>query len=392
MDILAIGLISYFILDKQQTGGASNITINKITQLTKKYIKENKLPDTFILELTGDHRLQNKLNKLYKNLLKRKQIGGAGKNGKDKDLCPICTDPLIDDLMKLPCRHIFHTGCIEEWFERSNRCPLCNQTSGRPLPQAVVNQQEQEQEQELMGLFNQLPQEPRLELVRQYYRHQQMETPAWSQPTNTTRTIARRRTLEREQRERETYYGGLIVFTFLIILYTIIYNQTGDGRGYRGRPKPKRQLNRTFYKQVQKKRKRKMKKQIKFNKAQEKRAALAYEYVNKMVENKKQVTPTISRSGNAVYFIKKARAAAKKGNYVDATLYSLMALTIFMAYSPHADPEIHSVKLNTLSLGPIMSDPNVHLRWHQIKPKKERQLTRREKRALDKTGVNLNKM
>ena len=34
MDILAIGLISYFILDKQQTGGASNITIHKIKTLS----------------------------------------------------------------------------------------------------------------------------------------------------------------------------------------------------------------------------------------------------------------------------------------------------------------------------------------------------------------------
>jgi hypothetical protein len=43
--------------------------------------------------------------------------------------CPVCietfgTTPLTE-LLQLPCRHRYHSNCINSWFERRDTCPLC---------------------------------------------------------------------------------------------------------------------------------------------------------------------------------------------------------------------------------------------------------------------------
>ena len=42
-----------------------------------------------------------------------------------QEVCSICHDNLSDDLVKLPCGHIFHSDCILEWFKKKNNCPYC---------------------------------------------------------------------------------------------------------------------------------------------------------------------------------------------------------------------------------------------------------------------------
>lgn len=41
--------------------------------------------------------------------------------------CPICTEPLENDVTTLECGHAFHTKCIIRWFRRGNSaaCPMC---------------------------------------------------------------------------------------------------------------------------------------------------------------------------------------------------------------------------------------------------------------------------
>ena len=41
------------------------------------------------------------------------------------DLCSICRELLGRRVTRLPCRHEFHSGCIEGWFLHSSVCPLC---------------------------------------------------------------------------------------------------------------------------------------------------------------------------------------------------------------------------------------------------------------------------
>jgi hypothetical protein len=44
----------------------------------------------------------------------------------DKE-CAVCKDDLSPgtEVLKLPCRHIFHHECIFTWLEKHNNCPMC---------------------------------------------------------------------------------------------------------------------------------------------------------------------------------------------------------------------------------------------------------------------------
>ncbi|KDP23250.1 hypothetical protein JCGZ_23083 [Jatropha curcas] len=45
----------------------------------------------------------------------------------DEDVCPTCLDDYTPDNPKITtrCSHHFHLGCIYEWLERSENCPIC---------------------------------------------------------------------------------------------------------------------------------------------------------------------------------------------------------------------------------------------------------------------------
>ncbi|KAJ6837488.1 E3 ubiquitin-protein ligase-like [Iris pallida] len=55
---------------------------------------------------------------------------GAGYNmatSEDEDICPTCLDEYTSENPKIltKCSHHFHLGCIYEWMERSDYCPIC---------------------------------------------------------------------------------------------------------------------------------------------------------------------------------------------------------------------------------------------------------------------------
>ena len=45
----------------------------------------------------------------------------------DDKNCSICLDDFKDEdeVYQLKCSHVFHKSCFDEWFKRSNKCPLC---------------------------------------------------------------------------------------------------------------------------------------------------------------------------------------------------------------------------------------------------------------------------
>ena len=46
--------------------------------------------------------------------------------------CPICSEPLTQDVRVLRCGHRFHNECIESWLTSHNSCPLCRRPIVEP--------------------------------------------------------------------------------------------------------------------------------------------------------------------------------------------------------------------------------------------------------------------
>ncbi|KAI8526732.1 hypothetical protein RHMOL_Rhmol12G0018700 [Rhododendron molle] len=48
-------------------------------------------------------------------------------SGEEEDVCPTCLDDYTLENPKITakCSHHFHLGCIYEWMERSESCPIC---------------------------------------------------------------------------------------------------------------------------------------------------------------------------------------------------------------------------------------------------------------------------
>ncbi|KAK9276462.1 hypothetical protein L1049_005995 [Liquidambar formosana] len=48
-------------------------------------------------------------------------------SSEDEDVCPTCLDEYTPENPKITtrCSHHFHLGCIYEWMERSESCPIC---------------------------------------------------------------------------------------------------------------------------------------------------------------------------------------------------------------------------------------------------------------------------
>ncbi|XVF44305.1 hypothetical protein PTKIN_Ptkin02bG0109900 [Pterospermum kingtungense] len=48
-------------------------------------------------------------------------------SSEDEDVCPTCLDEYTPENPKITalCSHHFHLGCIYEWLERSESCPIC---------------------------------------------------------------------------------------------------------------------------------------------------------------------------------------------------------------------------------------------------------------------------
>lgn len=69
---------------------------------------------------------------------------------REKTNCPICLDPIQPGLMEvsvLPCRHMFHTECIDPWFSTNRECPTCRISpsdipSNTELPSISTSNQE----------------------------------------------------------------------------------------------------------------------------------------------------------------------------------------------------------------------------------------------------------
>uniref|UniRef100_A0A2P2K8D9 RING-type E3 ubiquitin transferase n=2 Tax=Rhizophora mucronata TaxID=61149 RepID=A0A2P2K8D9_RHIMU len=56
-------------------------------------------------------------------------VGYIYSSSEDEDVCPTCLEEYTSENPKImtKCSHHFHLGCIYEWMERSDSCPVCGQ-------------------------------------------------------------------------------------------------------------------------------------------------------------------------------------------------------------------------------------------------------------------------
>ncbi|KAL6324618.1 hypothetical protein AAG906_013431 [Vitis piasezkii] len=54
-------------------------------------------------------------------------LGFIYSSSEDEDVCPTCLEEYTPENPKImtKCSHHFHLGCIYEWMERSETCPVC---------------------------------------------------------------------------------------------------------------------------------------------------------------------------------------------------------------------------------------------------------------------------
>nr|5D0M_C Chain C, RING finger protein 165 [Homo sapiens] len=50
-----------------------------------------------------------------------------GEESDTDEKCTICLSMLEDgeDVRRLPCAHLFHQLCVDQWLAMSKKCPIC---------------------------------------------------------------------------------------------------------------------------------------------------------------------------------------------------------------------------------------------------------------------------
>lgn len=67
------------------------------------------------------------MGSVSKGLSKDKIAKLPRKNYEQGQICCICLEEGLNEMMILPCKHCFHDGCIGEWLEKEKVCPNCKQ-------------------------------------------------------------------------------------------------------------------------------------------------------------------------------------------------------------------------------------------------------------------------
>ncbi|KAL3640216.1 hypothetical protein CASFOL_011787 [Castilleja foliolosa] len=86
-------------------------------------------------DFTCDEESEEYNSKLQLKLSKAEPATGFAHicyTSEDEDVCPTCLEEYTTENPKIitKCSHHFHLGCIYEWMERSDNCPVCGKSDG----------------------------------------------------------------------------------------------------------------------------------------------------------------------------------------------------------------------------------------------------------------------
>ena len=76
---------------------------------------------------TFPHKFKKMAKSTSAAAAKEQDDGEEGGNGEEVDKCTICLCEFDDgeDVRRLPCMHLFHVSCVDQWLSLNKRCPIC---------------------------------------------------------------------------------------------------------------------------------------------------------------------------------------------------------------------------------------------------------------------------
>ena len=76
---------------------------------------------------TFPHKFKKMAKSTSAATAKEQDDGEEGGNGEEVDKCTICLCEFDDgeDVRRLPCMHLFHVACVDQWLTLNKRCPIC---------------------------------------------------------------------------------------------------------------------------------------------------------------------------------------------------------------------------------------------------------------------------
>ena len=68
-----------------------------------------------------------KFNGCCKKTEVKKELTPPVEGDEDLDKCTVCLTEfeIAEDVRRLPCMHLFHTSCVDQWLRTNKRCPIC---------------------------------------------------------------------------------------------------------------------------------------------------------------------------------------------------------------------------------------------------------------------------
>ena len=96
----------------------------------RRYRISRVVHDLDVLKLESKHLLQ--IGEYVYDPVQHQSLLHSHEPEDDSYKCTICLNSFIKGdicrTMPEPCQHTFHKTCIDEWFLRSSRCPLCKRS------------------------------------------------------------------------------------------------------------------------------------------------------------------------------------------------------------------------------------------------------------------------
>lgn len=78
-------------------------------------------------ELVEAMTVQDSMEAYYEEMTKGEEVHCVGTRTRKRIRCVICMNSKFTKI-KLPCGHIFHRKCIDEWARWKPKCPVCDAT------------------------------------------------------------------------------------------------------------------------------------------------------------------------------------------------------------------------------------------------------------------------